>query len=185
MNEGMISKRYAKALLQYAIDQKSENIVFSEMKKLSSAFAHEPRLRMAMDNPVLNATDKLGLIKAAVGGSASEQFIRFAELVLKSRRENHLRTMALCYVDLYCESKGINTGRLVTASPVDNAMIEKMKGLLMKIKPGGTLDFETSIDPSIEGGFILYVDTYRLDASVATQLKRIKQRLVSENSKIS
>ncbi len=63
MNEGMISKRYAKALLRFSTDQKAEDTVFSEMKKLASAFAAEPGLRMAMDNPTLNAGDKLELIK--------------------------------------------------------------------------------------------------------------------------
>lgn len=184
MNEGMISKRYAKALLQFATEQKAEDVVFSEIKRLVAAFSAEPRLRVAMDNPTLNADDKLGLIKAAVGGKISEELTRFAELVLKNRREVFLRNIGLSYVDLYCEKKQINVGKLVTATPVDDAVKEKMKGLLQKIKPG-TLDFETRVDPDIEGGFVLYVDTYRLDASVKTQLKRIKQQFIAENSKMS
>ncbi|MBB4037240.1 F-type H+-transporting ATPase subunit delta [Dysgonomonas hofstadii] len=184
MNEGMISKRYAKALLRFSTDQKAEDTVFSEMKKLASAFAAEPGLRMAMDNPTLNAGDKLELIKAAIGGKMSDALSRFTDLVLKNRREAFLRNIALSYTDLYRESKDMNMGRLVTATPVDNTVTEKMKGLLQKVK-SGTLDFETVVDPSIEGGFILYVDTYRLDASVKTQLKRIKQKFIAENSKVS
>jgi len=183
MNEGMISKRYAKALLLYATDQKSEDTVFSEMKKLASSFSDEPRLRMAMDNPTLNVEDKLELIKAAVGGKLSPVLGRFVELVLKNRREVFLRNIALSFTDLYRESKDMNMGRLVTATPVDSTVKEKMKSLLQKVKPG-TLDFDTVVDPSIEGGFILYVDTYRLDASVKTQLKRIKQKFIAENSKM-
>lgn len=183
MNEGMISKRYAKALLLYAVDQKAEDVLFAEMKKVASSFLREPRLRMAMDNPTLNAEDKLALVKAAVGAKPSNEYIRFAELVVKKRREMYLRNIALSYIDLYCEAKHINTGKLVTATPVDDATKQKMKSLLQKIKPG-TLDFETSVDPDIEGGFILYIDTYRLDASVKSQLKRIKQKFVAENSKI-
>jgi len=184
MNEGMISKRYAKALLQYATDEKAEDTVFSEMKKLASAFAGEPRLRMAMDNPILTVKDKLELIKAAIGGKISDVLNRFVELVLKNRREVFLRNIALSYVDLYRESKDMNMGRLVTATPVDDTVKEKMKSLLQKVKPG-TLDFETEVDPDIEGGFVLYIDTYRLDASVKTQLKRIKQQFIAENSKMS
>lgn len=83
MNEGMISKRYAKALLLYAVDQKAEDVLFAEMKKVASSFVREPRLRMAMDNPTLNAEDKLALVKAAVGAKPSNEYIRFAELVVK------------------------------------------------------------------------------------------------------
>lgn len=184
MNEGMISKRYAKALLQFAAEKKSEDTLFSEMKKLVAAFSAEPRLRTAMDNPTLNADDKLGLIKAAAGGKISEELTRFAGLVLKNRRERFLQNIGLSYIDLYSEKKQINIGKLVTATPVDDTVTGKMKGLLQQIKPG-TLDFETSVDPDIEGGFILYVDTYRLDASVRTQLKRIRQQFIAENSKIN
>ncbi|WP_029905587.1 F0F1 ATP synthase subunit delta [Prevotella sp. 10(H)] len=183
MNEGMISKRYAKALLQFAIESKSEDTLFSEMKKLAAVFSAEPRLRMAMDNPTLTAEDKLGLIGAALGGKVSVEFKKFVELVVKNKRETYLRNIALSYVDIYCESKHINTGKLITATPVDSAVIQKMKGLLQKIKPG-TLDFETVVDTEIEGGFILHIDTYRLDASVKTQLKQIKQQFIAENSKM-
>lgn len=184
MNEGMISKRYARALLQYAVGQKAEDTVFSEMKVLAASFAHEPKLRVAMDNPLLSRENKLKLIQAAVGGQASAQFNQFAQLVVNKKRERNIRTMALCFLDLYCELKNINAGRLVTATEVDAATIERMKGLTQKIKPG-KLDFETSVDPEIGGGFILYVDTYRLDASVKTQLNKIKQDLINENSKVS
>jgi len=183
MNEGMISKRYAKALLQYAAEQKTEDTVFSEMKRLAAAFASEPRLRMAMDNPTLNVDDKLSLINAAVGGKLSDTAKRFVDLVMKNRREVFLRNIALSFTDIYRESKGMNMGKLVTATPVDKSVTEKMKALLQQVRPG-TLDFDAVVDPDIEGGFILYVDTYRLDASVKNQLKRIKQQFILENSKM-
>lgn len=184
MNEGMISKRYAKALLLFAEDSKTEDAVYAEMKQLASVFAHEPSLRMAMDNPIINVEDKLNLVKTAIGKEISTELTKFMELVLKNKREKYLHSIALSYVDLYCTAKQLNTGRLVTATPVDDSVKEKMKGLLQKIKPGN-LDFETNVDPDIEGGFILYIDDYRLDASVRTQLKRIKQQFVAENSKMS
>lgn len=184
MNEGMISKRYARALLQYAVGHRVEDLVFSEMKKLVASFAQEPKLRVAMENPMLSKENKMGLILTAVGGKSSTEFQRFIQLVLDKKRERNVRTMALCYLDLYCKQKNINTGRLVTATAVDDITIGKMKSLTERIMPG-KLDFETSIDPEIGGGFILYVDTYRLDASIKTQLNKIKQDLISENSKVS
>ena len=183
MNVGMISKRYAKALLQYAMENKAEDKVYSEMKQLEAAFAAEPRMRMAMDNPTLTAKDKLDLMKAAVGGNAGNVLLRFFDLVLKNKREIVLRSIALSYIDLYCELKYINTAKLVTATPVGKEVADKMKLLVQQIKPG-TLEFETKTDPDIDGGFILFFDTYRMDASVKTQLKNIKKQFIEENSKM-
>lgn len=183
MNIGIISKRYAKALLEYAQEHNAEDVIYSEMKKLAAAFTEEPRLRMAMDNPIVTVKDKLELLKAAVGTTWSPQFIQFIELVLKNRRELYLQRIALSYENIYCRYKQINTGRLITATPADDATLAKLKALLLKIKPG-ILNLETSIDHAIEGGFVLFIDTYRLDASVATQLRRIKEQFIIENSKI-
>lgn len=92
--------------------------------------------------------------------------------------------MALSYVDLYCKERNINNARLVTATELDENSISKLKALAQRIKPG-TLELETQIDPNVDGGFVLYIDTYRLDASVRMQLNKIKQDLINENSKVS
>ncbi len=184
MNSGMISKRYARALLQYAVGQKAEETVFSEMKQLAETFAQEPRLRVAMENPMLSKENKFDLIVAAIGGKGSDQFRQFVRFVMDKKRERAIRNIALSYVDLYCEEKKINSAKLVTATEPDEATVTKLKTLAQQIK-AGTLDFETKVDPEVGGGFILYVDTYRLDASVRMQLNKIKQDLINENSKVS
>lgn len=184
MNSGMISKRYARALLQYAVGQKAEDTVFSEMKQLAATFALEPKLRSAMDNPMLSKEAKYNLILAAIGGQGSEQFKRFVRFVMDKKRERTIRNIALSYADLYCDLKNITTGKLVTATEVNEQTAKKMQLLAQQIKTG-RLDFETEVNPEIGGGFVLYVDTYRLDASVKTQLNKIKKDLISENSKVS
>jgi len=71
---------------------------------------------------------------------------------------------------------------LVTASPLSAETEDRMKEMLMKDKEG-TLEFKTAVDPEILGGFIFGIDTYRLDASVATQLKRVKTQFMDKNRK--
>ena len=183
MNSGIISMRYARALFEYALDKKVEEILFNEMRNVISAYSVNPKLRSVLDNPVLGTKDKLQLIESAGGGNVSDAYNRFVQLLLNQRRENHLQTIAYVYLDLYRKYKGINAGRLVTAAPVNGEIIEKMKSLLQK-KQTGTLEFETTVDPAIEGGFVLFFDTYRLDASVTSQLRQIRQRLISQNKKV-
>lgn len=183
MTVGMISRRYAKALFEYAREKGVDKEVDAEMKKLFDQFAQEPRLRIAMNNPIVTAKDKLELLKSAIGGTCSTAFERFIELVIKHRREGLLQLMAISYDMLYCNFNHINNARLITASPVDSAVVDRLKTVLQKIKPG-TQIVKTEVDPKIDGGFILYVDTYRLDASVASQLKQIKKQFVLENNRI-
>ena len=46
------------------------------------------------------------------------------------------------------------------------------------------MELETVVDPTIEGGFIFDINDYRLDASIATQLKRVKQQFIDKNRRI-
>ncbi|QIK53046.1 F0F1 ATP synthase subunit delta [Dysgonomonas sp. HDW5B] len=184
MNSGMVSMRYARALFSYALEKKAEDTIFSEMNILSENLASSSQLRATLDNPVLSTREKLELIKLAVGETISDVFVRFIQLVLHQRRENHLQTISLVYLDLYRKYKNISVGKLVTACPVDDTTINKIKQLV-KQKEEGTIEFVTEVDPKLGGGFILYIGTYRLDASVASQLSRIKSQLMSKNKKIA
>ena len=66
---GVISMRYAKALLAYADEKGTEDTVYEEAGILADSFSRIPELRQALDNPVLPAETKLKLIcEAAVGG---------------------------------------------------------------------------------------------------------------------
>lgn len=48
----------------------------------------------------------------------------------------------------------------------------------------GKVEMETHIDPELIGGYIIELEGYRLDASVANQLKRIKQQFIARNRRI-
>lgn len=176
--------RYVRALFNYAIEKKAEDTVFAEMKNLSESFASIPVLRSTLDNPVLNTNDKLSIIKTAAGSKVSECFIQFIELVLRQRRESHLQTISLLFLDTYRKYKDITVGRLITAAPVGEETLDKIKQLVQKNR-AGSIEFITEIDPDIAGGFILYIDSSRLDASVSSQLKKIRDELMSKNRKIA
>lgn len=182
MNSGIISMRYARALFEYALEKKVENTVFDEMKNLSESFSQNNDLRTTLDNPILAVNDKLELIKSAAGGNVSDALDRFIQLVLHRRRENHLQTISLLYIDLYRNHNNITVVRLVVATPIDDETVQKIKHLVQKDK-SGEIELNVQIDPQIMGGFVLYLGTYRLDASVSSQLDKIRNQLLSKNRK--
>ena len=53
MNEGLVSRRYAKALLKYAQDQHSADQIYEKMKVLEVNFLSHPELEKSLQNPVL------------------------------------------------------------------------------------------------------------------------------------
>ena len=116
MNTGVVSRRFAKALLAYAKGEGLEDKVYKEVKTLAAHFAEVPGLRRAVENPVLERSKKLELLCEASGGKdVSQVMTRFLSLVLEDRREKFLQFMMWSYIDLYQEDKHILFGKLTTA----------------------------------------------------------------------
>lgn len=172
MDIGVISVRYARALLKAAQNAKIEDAVYKEMVTLAKSYIDVPRLRLTIDNPMLPKDKKLELMIIASGGKPSELTMSFFRLVFREDRENVLQFMANSYVTLYRREKNIIRGKLTTAVPVSIEMEEKMRKMVEN-KTKGTVEFETETNPDIIGGFVLEYDTYRLDACVQSQLRRV------------
>lgn len=177
MDIGVISVRYARALLKAAINAGQEDKVYHEMQTLAQCFIEVSGLRFTIDNPMLSKDKKKDLLITACGGDASSALVvTFITLVLKEDRENMLQFIANSYITLYRQHKNIIRGKLTTATRVSDNTTKKMRAMV-ESRTKGTVEFETEITPDIIGGFILEYDTYRLDASVQKQLREILSQL--------
>lgn len=176
MDRGLIAVRYAKALLESATQFKKEDAVYAEMQTLATNYLQVPQLRFTIDNPTLDNDKKLSLLKTACGGEVTDLTVRFLELVFQEGRESALQFMATSYITLYRKHKNIIRGKLTTAVPVSAQTEAKMKQMV-ESRSKGNVEFNTEVDPSIIGGFILEYDTYCLDASVKTKLNDVLQQM--------
>jgi len=176
MDIGVISVRYARALLKSATEAKIETSVYEEMQTLAKTYAEVPQLRQTIDNPMLSKDKKQELLLTAVGENPSDLTKAFIGLVLKEDRENVMQFIANSYVTLYRQQKNVIRGRLITAAAVSPATEQKMRQMVEN-KTNGTVEFETEVNPDIIGGFILEYDTYRMDASVKAKLNNILNTL--------
>ena len=176
MDIGVISVRYARALLKSATEAKIEDAVYTEMQQLAKSYVEVPQLRFTIDNPMLSKDKKEALLLTAGGEKPSDLTKTFIQLVLREDRERVMQFIANSYVTLYRQQKNVIRGRLITAAAVTPATEQKMRQMV-EGKTNGTVEFESEVDPDIIGGFILEYDTYRMDASVKTKLNSILTQL--------
>lgn len=176
MDFGVISVRYARALLKSATAMKLDAEVYADMQSLAQAYTDVPQLRFTIDNPMLDRNQKKKLLETACGTHTTELSKQFLDLVLNEGRESTLQLIANSFVTLYRQQKNITRGRLITATAVAPETEEKMKQMV-ETKTQGTVEFQTEVNPDIIGGFILEYDTYRMDASVKTKLNAILNTL--------
>jgi len=176
MDIGVISVRYARALLKSSVEAKSEDKVYHEMAAMAKSYIEVPELKHTIDNPMLANEKKQQLLQTAAGGRVSDLTRSFISLVLREGRANVMQFMANSFVTLYRQHKNVISGKLVTAAPVSADTEQRMRQMVMS-KTNGTVEFETEVNPDIIGGFILEYDTYRMDASVKSKLNAILSQL--------
>ena len=183
MNTGAISMRYARALLMFANEAGVAAKVYQEALTLRKSFRQVPELKSAMEKPVMTRENKYRVLIQAAGGEITKQMQKFIDLVLQEKREKFLVGINQAFIDLYRKQEKIRVGRLTTAVPIAPEEVERIRKIVVE-SAGGTAEFATMVDPSIEGGFIFEINTYRLNASVADQMRRIKQQFIEKNRRI-
>ena len=176
MDIGVISVRYARALLKCAAEAKAEDKVYAEMQTLAESYIKVPELRRTVDNPMIAKEKKAAILKVAAGEKVSDITVRLIDLILNEGREKMTQFIANAYITLYRQQKNITRGKLTTAVAVSDAVQQKMQKMV-ESRTNGTVEFTTEVDPDIIGGFVLEYDTYRMDASVKAQLNKILKEM--------
>lgn len=181
MDLGIISSRYAKALLSYAIEMREAAQVYEEMCRLTDAFLQVKGLQAALLNPAVSMQRKTTLLQAAAADKQgiSRSASRFFHLTVEKGRADMMHFIANSYVEAYRRWQGIIRGTLTLHSPVSEATEQGLRRVVEE-RVGGKaqVEFMTRVDPAIGGGFILEYGTYRLDASLRTRLSEVRRHLV-------
>ncbi|MDR2824389.1 MAG: F0F1 ATP synthase subunit delta [Prevotellaceae bacterium] len=180
MNEGLIPSRYAKALWWYAHKQCAEDVVYQQTLQITQVYQTNKRVHTILTNPVLSKEDKLYVIRTIAGGDVSSVFDKFINMLVENERDSFLQRICLKYIDLYREKHNIHYVRLTTAAPVDAATEKRISALINSIV-GGTVEVQRETNPDVIGGFIIDVDSTRYDATLTTQLRRIKHGFDEQN----
>ena len=176
MDLGLISVRYARALLKAGIEAKEADKVYADMQGLAHCYSTTPALRVTIDNPMLSKKQKESLLLTAAAGGSCDLTKRFVALVLKEDRESIMQFIANSFVTLYRKHNNLISAKLTTATTLDSQTEAKLRRLV-ESKTNGTVEFKTDVKPELIGGFVLEYDTYRMDASVKSQLNTILSQL--------
>ena len=83
---------------------------------------------------------------------------------------------------LYRQECNIKVGSLVTA--VRNDLLRGRLEDMFHDRTGAEVHLEEKVDPDLVGGFVFELDGYRLDASVANHLERLRRQLIEKNNRI-
>lgn len=180
MNEGLIPRRYAKALYKYALEKGRDKALYEMMERLAQSYATQPALAKAMANPFVDPKQKLALLLAGCGAPKDDMVInRFFDLLEENHRMALAGDIALAYGDIFRRANDIHRVTVTSAAPLDADTLKRIGQVVKRHVGGGTVEYTTAVNPELIGGFTVNIDNDKLDASVANELKQMRLKLLS------
>lgn len=157
MNTGIISKRYAKALLAYVQETGGGERVCAQVREL------------------LCGGDMSGIV-------LEPELQRFMELLVSKGRVEYVRGIFHTFLELYYDSIGVVMVSLSVAAP-SPGLEDRLRPVLEE-QFGCRVFIETTVDPCLIGGFLIEAGDRQLDASVRHRLDLIRRQFIISNNRL-
>jgi F-type H+-transporting ATPase subunit delta len=177
MDQSAITVRYAKAFFSTA---KEKNLLTQFKRDIDWVFEicnNSTDFILLLESPIVKTSKKSELIKTIFKEKVNTLSLNFLLLVVKNKREAQIPGICRNFLELTRKDQNIKTAVLTTASAVTADTTKEIEKLIGK-QLNATIELSTKVNPELLGGLVLRLDDIQYDASVATQLKKIKQSLL-------
>ncbi|MDT8400608.1 MAG: ATP synthase F1 subunit delta [Bacteroidales bacterium] len=178
MNESKIAVRYSKALFLSAKEQglikevRDDMLLILEISGLGD-------FRELIESPIIPDSKKRQVMSAIFKENISDISFSLVRLALNNNREAFLPGIARCYIDLADKHEGITKVTLRTAVAVSRDNRATVIDIIER-DLDTKADLKEIVDEDLAGGFILKVEDLYVDASLKSQLRKIRKQLIKQ-----
>jgi F-type H+-transporting ATPase subunit delta len=179
MSEIKVAARYAKSLIDLALEQKALEEIKVDMELFVNTLRINTELQAVVKNPIIPLNKKNAIINAVFGGKIHRVTSAFLKIVIDKGRAEIIYGTAKEFLNQYNQYKNIVTAKVTSATPLtENAKTE----IINKVKAitGGEVFLQTEVDDSLIGGFILTVGDKQFDTSLASGLAKLKKEFTQK-----
>lgn len=181
MSTYRIASRYAKSFIDLAIEQGKLDKVVEDM----TFFAEVSKLKdvaLLLKSPIINADKKGKVLDAIFTGKVDPLTHSFIEIILRKGREALLADISKEVINQYRVIKGISIVEVVSAEALSAETLESIRKKLIESKlTHGNIQFKTSVDAGLIGGFVISFEDKLYDASVRHQLDLLRKQFSTKD----
>lgn len=177
MDQSAITVRYAKAFFSLAKEKKMLEIFKTDIELIADVCQKSADFILLLESPIVKTSKKIKLISSIFEDKLNVLTLNFLHLIAKNKREIHIPFICRNFLELTRKDQHIKSVVITTATEVNSETIKKIVTLL-ETGLHAKIELSSHINPDIIGGMVLRLDDNQYDASIATQLKKIKQKLL-------
>jgi len=173
MSEYRIASRYAKSLLELAVEKGKLEEVHADMQLLNKLADENRDFELMLKSPVVLHQKKLAILNKVFTGKVDELSLSIFQLLTKKHREEYLPLIAKEFHHMYNDHNGIAEATVTTTFALDKktkAAFEEVVKSITKKK----VELTEVVDKELIGGFVLKVGDRQIDDSVSSRLKALR-----------
>ncbi len=176
-----VALTYARAFLGAAETAGNSAEVLGELDSFTSeVWTKLPKLASVLSSGLVSSDEKASLVTKAIAGKASVTFTNFLQVLANHDRLDLLPEVQRAAHKLLDEQRGIKRVKAITAEALDKQQIAELEQTLRGLL-GGEPRIENHVDPQIIGGLILQVGDRVYDASLTSQLERVREQMIARS----
>lgn len=175
MSNARVAGRYAKALLDLAVERNELDAVKTDMDQVHAAIRESREFSNLLNSPVIKPHQKKKVMDAIFSSALNPISNMFLKLLIDHGRESLTAQVIRRFQEMYLKAKGITLAQLTTSAPLNAKLRAKFTTLVTQMT-GSQVELDEKVDENIIGGFILRVNDRQIDTSVTGQLHKLKQQ---------
>ena len=178
MSQGMIARRYAKALVNLAENEKDLDNTGIHLHSITEVYIENSELRQVLSDAKVSSGLKLEIIKDVLSKIKVSKLVdTFIRYILAKRRIDFLPDIERAFNLLLQERLGRIEAKVTTASELPKDTVKKLVNAISSYS-GKEIEVNVTIDPSIIGGVITRIGSTVIDGSIQTYLNQIRKSII-------
>jgi F-type H+-transporting ATPase subunit delta len=172
------ARRYARALLDVALELRLAERVRGELAEASGLLSQHAELREALTHPGVAPANRAQLVSAIWGQrGASEPFVRLMVLLAERDRMTLLPAIEGTYVALWNAHRGVVSAEAITAVELEEEQRSALAGAIEKAV-GAEIELQARVDPGVQGGVCVRLGGRVYDGTLRARLRALREQLV-------
>jgi len=176
MAQSRAAHRYAKALLDLAIEKGLVEQVHTDMQLFAETCEANRSLINLLHSPIVPHHKKYAILKEIFQSRVDPVTFSIFEIITRKNREEILYEVAKDFHAIYNVYKGIQEAQVETTFPIDETLRGQFKEIVRQAT-GKQVELKEKINPALIGGFVLNIGDRQIDESVKGKLQRLQQEL--------
>jgi F-type H+-transporting ATPase subunit delta len=169
---------YARVLYDLAALAESVDAADEGLRSVVKAVRGNADLREALTDTALPAEVKRGVLRDIFGGDVSPEALALVTLMVERGLAEHLGALASAFSEIAEKERGIVVAEVTSAVPLTDDLRSKLIERL-STAVGTAVSLRESVDAAILGGIVIRVAGRVLDSSVTSQLRDVRQALLT------